>query len=221
MLNLKGQKFGRLTVLDDEPRSIKGYRWWHCRCDCGTEKWVNGSRLKSGQTKSCGCISKEKLTKVASQYEDLTGKKFGRLTVIRSAEKQEKNASHQWLCHCDCGKTITVAANQLKRGDVRSCGCLKKEVAQEKFDKFAETNYVENTMLNGLTKKVSRRSTTGVKGVYWNKSRQLYEAYITFQKKRHFLGRFVDLEEAAQARRQAEKTYFDPMLEKHGKEKTK
>ena len=52
-----GQIFGRLTALFFERRN--GYRGWVCRCACGTETWARAGSLKSGNTKSCGCLQKE------------------------------------------------------------------------------------------------------------------------------------------------------------------
>lgn len=63
---------------------------------------------------------------------DLTGQKFGRLTVIRRAEDHiQPNGKHatKWLCKCDCGNYTTVLANSLKSGDTTSCGCFMKERA--------------------------------------------------------------------------------------------
>lgn len=63
--------------------------------------------------------------------QDLTGKKFGRLTVIK------RNGTHvfpsgqkrpTWLCKCECGNEITVFARNLKTGNTQSCGCLKREL---------------------------------------------------------------------------------------------
>lgn len=57
---------------------------------------------------------------------DLSGKKFGRLTVIKQAGK--KNNKITWLCKCDCGNEKIVKGIDLKRQHVKSCGCLKKEL---------------------------------------------------------------------------------------------
>lgn len=53
--DLTGQKFGRLTVLS-LAKVEKGYTHWHCRCMCGVEKVIAAVHLKSGGTKSCGCL---------------------------------------------------------------------------------------------------------------------------------------------------------------------
>ena len=57
--DLRGQRFGRLTVLEFVP--TEGYRsYWKCMCDCGNEKLVASNNLQSGTTTSCGCIAREK-----------------------------------------------------------------------------------------------------------------------------------------------------------------
>ncbi len=57
--------------------------------------------------------------------KDLTGMKFGRLTVIEPAKKHGKRTA--WKCVCDCGKTVEAITCNLTRGHSLSCGCLKKE----------------------------------------------------------------------------------------------
>lgn len=58
-LNLIGQKFGRLLVIESIP-AIAQKSAWLCRCDCGTEKVCTSASLKTGHTKSCGCLLDEK-----------------------------------------------------------------------------------------------------------------------------------------------------------------
>lgn len=59
--------------------------------------------------------------------EDLTGQKFGRLTVI---ERDMANTSDRsrWICRCDCGNVCSVYGKHLKSGQITSCGCAKKGV---------------------------------------------------------------------------------------------
>ena len=57
-LDLTGQKFGRLTV-DECAGSIKGKRYWYCNCECGNLALVITGDLRSGKTKSCGCLHDE------------------------------------------------------------------------------------------------------------------------------------------------------------------
>lgn len=60
-----------------------------------------------------------------SRYENLVGKKFGRLLVIKYTNKRSKNIGVIWKCKCDCGNITFVIANNLKSGNTKSCGCLK------------------------------------------------------------------------------------------------
>lgn len=64
------------------------------------------------------------------KFKDLTGQKFGKLTVVSCAGKNLKDKRYYWWCVCDCtpDKEILVNGKYLCNGDTQSCGCLKKEV---------------------------------------------------------------------------------------------
>ena len=125
--DLTGMRFGSFVVLkreeDDSSKQVK----WLCKCDCGNEKVVRGNDLKQGKSKSCGCkrkeVTSERLTK------DLTGLKFGRLTVISKDKK--RNGKVTWKCKCDCGNECVVERGNLTSGTTQSCGCLHKEIASK------------------------------------------------------------------------------------------
>ena len=63
-----------------------------------------------------------------TKFIDLTGKIFGRLTVIKRVENS-KSGEARWLCLCSCGNYKEVQANNLKSGQVQSCGCFRREVS--------------------------------------------------------------------------------------------
>jgi len=60
-LNLTGQKFERLTVLDKAGKTKDRNILWNCLCDCGNKSIVKATRLKTGHTKSCGCLRNERI----------------------------------------------------------------------------------------------------------------------------------------------------------------
>lgn len=60
---------------------------------------------------------------------EITGMKFGRLTAVRKLPERTKCKHVLWECICECGNTIKVTSTDLKRGNTKSCGCLKKEKA--------------------------------------------------------------------------------------------
>lgn len=57
---------------------------------------------------------------------DITGKKFGKLTVIEYIGKQE-NGKYYWKCKCDCGNETRAINSDLVNGHIKSCGCLKRD----------------------------------------------------------------------------------------------
>ena len=70
------------------------------------------------------------------KLDDLTGRRFGRLTVVKRAEnyvtRDGINRQTQWECECDCGtKGVIVLAQNLKTGKTVSCGCYRKEKSRE------------------------------------------------------------------------------------------
>ena len=77
-----------------------------------------------------------------SNLIDLTGRKFGRLTVIKRADDYiQPNGNHktQWLCRCDCGKEVVLCATTFKTGNTQSCGCLKKEQRAKQLYKHGKS----------------------------------------------------------------------------------
>ena len=120
VVDLSGQRFGKLTVI--ERVKYKGNRYkWLCVCSCGNETLVGTFGLTSGHTKSCGCLRYIPSSKII----DLTGKKFNRLTVIDFA--YVKNGRIYWNCICECKNKSIVPTSDLRSGHTKSCGCLMKE----------------------------------------------------------------------------------------------
>lgn len=134
--DIVGQKYNKLTVIGFSHITGKkgNFKYhWNCSCECGGWKTVRADKLKSGHTKSCGCINFERM--------DLTNLKLGRLTML-SSYKNEKNYII-WLCECECGNVKPILQNSLTKTKqpTRSCGCLARGV-----DRSGENNpyYNEN-----------------------------------------------------------------------------
>lgn len=134
--DLTGQRFGRLVVLSREGSKIyangRKRSTWLCQCDCGNSVVATGHDLCRGMKKSCGCLRYEVLNegrKRGSEISriDLSGKTFGRLTVIcRDSEWSQNDTT--WRCLCSCGNECIVKGRNLREGHTRSCGCLHKDV---------------------------------------------------------------------------------------------
>ena len=78
VVDLTGQRFGRLTAIERVNANAQGNAQWRCICDCGKETVVPIYSLEKGITKSCGCLRH----KPAVNAKDFTGQKFGMLTAI-------------------------------------------------------------------------------------------------------------------------------------------
>lgn len=63
--------------------------------------------------------------------KDLTGATYGRLTVVAYVGRYKSDRHHVYLCQCSCGNTIQAHSGSLKKGRIRSCGCLRKEVIKD------------------------------------------------------------------------------------------
>src|ERR1044072_3374380 len=110
----EGQKFSKWTVISNSSERDGHAK---CRCECGVERLVRIFNLTGGKTFSCGCGKKSKLI-------DLTGQKFGKLTVIDKASLQRKKGVPLWEVLCECGNKSIVRGEYLRYGHTRSCGCL-------------------------------------------------------------------------------------------------
>ena len=58
---------------------------------------------------------------------DITGQRFGRLTVIEPDTPCDKEHGYRWIVRCDCGTTFSAYRHNLVTGLTRSCGCLRRE----------------------------------------------------------------------------------------------
>lgn len=69
------------------------------------------------------------------QKRDLTGQRFGRLTVVERGGRTPSGRNVMWRCRCDCGQERTVVSSVLTRGESASCGCLRREASKARATK--------------------------------------------------------------------------------------
>lgn len=122
VVNKVGTKWGLLTVIERVPSSPdqRGIRW-KCICSCGETRVYTTSELYDH--KSCGCLEHKK-----RNMKDITGERFGLLTVVKRVDMNEFKTKPRWLCSCDCGESVEVLRHNLISGNTRSCGCLDDRV---------------------------------------------------------------------------------------------
>lgn len=193
--DLTGNVYGRLTVLGDVgKRTGKGRVLWHCLCECGRVTFVRGDHLKNEEIRSCGCLNEEKNHQ---RFKDLTNTETDNFKIIDRA--YSKNQRVYWNCICKhCGNHIELQSNQIDR--YSSCGCKHNRSSKERMAEIRDPESLK-------TSRPTAKSTTGVRGVYYNKRKKRYVVYINVDKKTKYLGSSVDLKEAADIRRKAEIEY--------------
>ena len=129
IVDLTGQTFGDWTVIE-----YLGNKYWECRCSCGKVKRVYNQSLINKRSTSCGHSTKN--------YEDLTGKTFGKLKVLGY-----DNEVYKWKCQCSCGKIHYVRGYSLVHGETKSCGHNTtgfKDLAGRAFGEWTVLEYNGN-----------------------------------------------------------------------------
>ncbi|MBO5036736.1 MAG: AP2 domain-containing protein [Clostridia bacterium] len=206
--DLTGKTFGDLTVVSLSEPTLSGRRRWLCRCVCGNTKIVSEDNLKRGHTKSCGC----------RKAPDLTGKVFGKLTVIRLSDKRGsrgKRTTPLWECRCECGAITYKASDTLNNPEMSMCAECAGKYSAEKAREGA--GFVDGTQISRIVNpKLTASNSSGFRGVYYDKRSNKWRARLKFKGKTMSFGSYYDFDEAVAARKQAERIYFGEFLEEHG-----
>lgn len=133
--DIKGKKFGHWTAIELDTKKYKTRdKRWICRCDCGTEKSVLQKYLLSGKSKSCGCTKKK----------DLSGQRFGFLTVLETLYNYDGQKRAVYKCRCDCGNITYIKGSAIKKTlTCGQCNLLKDETGV-KYGKLLITKMLYN-----------------------------------------------------------------------------
>lgn len=144
--DLAGRRFGRLVAVKRVPAPAGRYgSEWLCQCDCGGTSTTSAYRLREGKTASCGC-SRKKQTKA-----DLTGQKFGELTVLRRYEGVRLGGGAHWVCRCSCGNETITRQTRLRANQSRSCGCARMKACAKLTQQIADEIRVVAEASPGMT----------------------------------------------------------------------
>ena len=131
-MDIAGEKFGKLIVLEEYGRDKRGSILWKCKCSCGKLTTATTYNLRSGHKRSCGCL------RTGVQPEDLSGHTFGRL-LVKEYKKTDKWRTTHWLCKCRCNNEVIISRSSLLNGLTKSCGCLNKENGINKLKEWRKT----------------------------------------------------------------------------------
>ena len=213
-LNLVGEKFGKLTVISFYDAK-HGHSRWVCKCDCGSDKQiiVEGIRLKSGNTKSCGClrINKAKeMSELNKKYNayDLTGE-YGIGYTSKGEEfyfdLEDYDLIKDYCWHItNKGYVVRTGEKPMNVSDDKKVD----HIQHNKNDNRKSLLRVCTDQENNMNKSIGKNNTSGVTGVYWSKKNNKWWASIKINKKSIYLGSFINFEDAVKARKEAEEKYF-------------
>jgi len=225
--NLIGIKFNKLTVIKRVENNKRGESQWLCKCDCKLENEVIvvGSRLRSGNTKSCGCLQKEKaiqLGKSKKKYNtyDLLSEEYGvgyasntNELFYFDLEDYDKIKDYCWYNNDD-----GYIATNIKYSDTY-CTVRMHRLVMNCPDDMDVDHIFHNTCdnrkeflrivtesQNQMNQKIRINNATGVAGVILNNNK--WRARIRINNKDIHLGYFINKEDAIHARKEAEEKYF-------------
>jgi len=153
-VDLTGDIFGELTVI---ARAMDSDKWgqvqYNCKCSCGNALCVSGAYLRRTAYPVCPSCSKYI---PGTTIVDLTGKVFGKLSVISVSSKRGNKKQVYWNCACSCGKHCTVTGGHLQKGHTKSCGCDAKNNDREDAilrKQYSEIEYMQHK--NGRANTIS------------------------------------------------------------------
>lgn len=206
-IDLTGKRFGKLTVIQRVQNKGNKVNWL-CQCDCGNTTIVQGSNLKNGHIRSCGCLISETNTK--------HGKWNSRIYRIYHAMKQRcYNSSSE---HYDCygGRGISICPEWLHDFQAFYNWAMSHGYSDElSIDRIdVNGNYEPGNCrwaepsLQTFNQRTRKNNHSGMVGVSLRKDTGKYQAYISKKGKRQMLGCFDTLEEAIAARKQAEQELY-------------
>lgn len=122
LINETGHRYGKLTVINSIRRPQDKTTMWLCQCDCGNTIICRGCDLRAGKRTSCG-------KRCNNIVEEKPGTMYGYLEVLSkdpAPGSSFPDKSTHWICKChNCGTIKSVSGRALRRGDAKSCGCIK------------------------------------------------------------------------------------------------
>ena len=221
-IDLTGQRFGKLVVRERAKNSPSGNARWLCQCDCGNSTTVDGSRLRSGRTQSCGCLQREQSSKANKKFN--TFRTVGSTVYVKmsNTEKEMLVDSNIWeklKNYCWYENTLGYAASK----DYAAKKCILFHItAFPDCPRDLVRDHIDGNKLNNQRKNIrfirqekncqnrvrEKTTSSGRNGVSFNSHKKKWNSYITLNGKRKNLGYFQNLDDAIKVREEAEIKYF-------------
>jgi len=209
-LDLIGLKFNRLTVKQRVENGSSGQSRWLCECECGNESIVGGTQLNQGKTKSCGCLTKEKIGALNKSHGQTIGRKTTKtFNSYRGMKARCYDPNNSHYIHYG-GRGIQVLEPWYSSFEefFKDMGERPEGMSLERIDingPYCKENCKwENSTNQAFNIKKKSNNTSGRSGVKRSKNGQKWIAMIGKNGKKHYLGTFDTYEEAVEVREKAE-----------------
>lgn len=88
--------FGRLKVIEQNGRTSDRHILWKCKCECGKFTNVSSRELRSGKTKSCGCLQKDKIREMRYRHGDRNSRLYSVWKTMKKRCENKKCKSYKW-----------------------------------------------------------------------------------------------------------------------------
>ena len=137
-----GEKYNRCTLKELAKHVMGGgNKKGIFICECGNKFTTTLSKVKTGHTKSCGCLNKERISDRMDKYSE--GDKVGNLIYLHEAGK-DNSGGRLANFKCVCGEYFTTRVRNVKSGITKSCGCLKSALLSKAGTKHPPVEYIAN-----------------------------------------------------------------------------
>lgn len=225
MIDLTGQKFGKLTVIERRENYITKNgtikTTWLCRCECGKEIITKGAYLRAGDTRSCGCSRQlliERLKDINKKYNtyDLTGE-YGIGYTSKGEEFYFDLEDYDLIKdYCWSKNEYGYISTRLENRFIRMHRIIMNCPDDMEIDHIYHVNWdnrkeflrIVTRSQNQMNVVLKSNNTSGITGVCWHSRDEKWQAYIQVNGDRIHLGSFDNFDEAVEVRKQAEEEYF-------------
>lgn len=209
LIDLTGQRFGKLTVIKAAGTNIHKKRLWECVCDCGKHTTVTGSDLRNGHTKTCGCAwHKENAAVFHDAFVEMRTSKGEPFLIDAEDYERVKNVcwyiNHGYVLGCINGKEVRLHRFLTECPET----AIVDHINQNKADNRKCNLRIVNHSQNNMNKSMQKNNTSGYVGVNYHKKNRKWTASISVNRHQIYLGSFDMIQDAIEARKKAEERYF-------------
>lgn len=209
-----GNTYNRLTVVSRAENTKAQCVQWLCKCSCGVLTKVTAALLRSGHTKSCGCLQKENSANRLTSHNMSRSSTYGihRAVLTRcysSTHNKYPNYGGRGITVCDRWREPAPQGflNFLEDMGERPEGMSIDRVDNNLGYSKENCRWVDSST-QSYNQRRSKRNSSGVVGVKWWKTREVWVAEIHHQGERIHIGYFNDFDLAVTARKEAEIKYY-------------